>query len=39
MKRIWFLDVMWGSSVWHLKRLEKEILSPSSEIGPGGTFV
>ncbi len=39
MKRIWFLDVMWGTSTWHLKRLEKEIINPSSEIGPGGTFV
>ena len=39
MKRIWFLDIFWGSSSWHLNRLEKELLSPTSEIGPGGSFV
>ena len=39
MKRIWFLDIFWGSHSWHLNRLEKELLSPSSKIGPGASFV
>ena len=39
MKRIWFLDIFWGSHSWHLNRLEKELLSPSSKIGPGVSFV
>ena len=39
MKRIWFLNIFWGSHSWHLNRLEEELLSPSSKIGPGTSFV